>query len=177
MADIFVPAILIMAATAMPFNATTGSWNDTTEEISVSGCAAYYNSRLMEDTAVYRGYIKDASEYEDWLKRNGYKGAVALYRNGDKDREVHILWPDGTLDGPYLAIDVVARHHYDLGMSKNRVIDVDWNTAVRMDMKGPMSVILIYGNEWIADYLYNDDGEFKIEGYSINAYEDCLSNS
>lgn len=143
--EINIAVLTALAVFAIPISDTASiDWAEETPYVSMSGCAAYYSEGLMEINAQYWGYIKDTKDYDSWLESSGYLGAVAVYRNGDKGKEVHILWPDGTLDGPYIAIEVVARTHYELGIERNRVVDVDYNTAKRVDMRGPMNVTIIY---------------------------------
>ena len=82
---------------------------------------------------------------------------------------MHILWPNGIIDGPYYALDVVAEHHYQLGLNRNRVVDVDFATAQRHDMRGPVSVVVFFDIEWITDY-----GIAEMPEWEIDKYGDCL---
>ena len=170
--------LMAMASSAIQSTDTKNvGWNGTTESQAVSGCAAYYAPNLMERAAVYWGHIDSTDEYEDWLHDSGYKGAIALYRVGDRLREIHILWPDGTLDGPYIAIESVASRHYDIGMAKNMVVDVDYSTARRYDMNGPMRVVILYEANSIFDYLVGGAGAIGLPGYSVGKYAGCMDNN
>ena len=166
--------ILYIISMAMPFRYTDDlSWRDETDAMSMSGCAAYYASGRMESTATIFGHTESPSDYQQWLQEGGYIGAVAVYRLGDKGKDVHILWPDGTIDGPYLAIDVVARNHYDLGLRRNRVIDVDYNTAVSHNMEGPVAVTIIYSDSVLFRMAYGSDNQAAI-GVTTEKYKGCI---
>lgn len=169
-----ISIIIIIISVAVPFNSTSDiAWEDETGFVSMSGCAAYYSAHTMESTAVTLGYIEATSDYDKWLTANGYIGAVAVYRVGDRGKDVHILWPDGTIDGPYASIDVVASHHYELGLDRNRVIDVDYNTAMLHDMKGPMAVTILYESTPLFDAVFDGENEINI-GITTAEYEGCI---
>jgi len=131
----------------------------------MSGCATYYSKNKMRDTAIVRGLIEKRKEYNDWLSNEGYVGCVAVYRVGDMWRDVHILWPDGTLDGPYLAIDVVQRKHYESALERNRVVEVDYQTAQQHNMLAPTAVTIFYDID--VGGIYSLD-------FETNKYEGCL---
>jgi len=175
-ADVILRVILfIVTYLSVPFNNTASvGWNEQTEYMAMSGCAAYYAEDRMATTATVLDIIEQSSEYKTWLEDNGYIGAVAVYRLGDKWRDVHILWPDGTIDGPYIAIDVVARHHYELGLKKNRVIDVDYNTAKKHNMRGPMAVTIIYDGTDLLKFALGSDGAIQT-GLVVDEYKGCIN--
>lgn len=150
-------------------------WDGVTNVPSVSGCAAFYDKNIMEGAARYWGYIESVGQYSQWIRDNGYRGAVALYRSGDKGRKVYILWPDGIVDGPYLAIESVARHHYDLGISRNRVIDVDYKTAIEHGMRAPTNVVVLYDAGSIIDYALIGTGELSVP-WRVDRYSGCIGN-
>jgi len=173
----FIAIIMAIISMAVPIMSTSNiGWAGYTEYPALTGCAAYYSKGVMPSTATALDYITSNKAYNSWLEENGYIGAVAVYRLGDKGRDVHILWPDGTIDGPYLAIDVVARNHYRLGMVRNRVIDVDYATAMKHEMAGPMAVTIIYDNSWFLSMAYGDDNEL-ITGITTDKYGKCLALS
>ena len=174
MYQLCIHIILYIISIAIPFRHTADlDWREETGVMAMSGCAAYYAKGRMESTATIFGHTESRSGYQDWLEENGYIGAVAVYRLGDKGKDVHILWPDGTLDGPYLAIDVVARSHYSLGLSRNRVVDVDYNTAVSHGMEGPVAVTIIYGYSALFSMAYGSDNQAAI-GVTTEKYKGCV---
>lgn len=122
-------------------------WDSETPYAIVCGDAAYYGSNVMERTAVRRGVITKTAEYNSWLLSNDLMGAVALYRKQDNWQPVSVAMQTGdgmVVTGRYLSIDVVAEGHYDLGIERGRVIDVDYKTAMRYGMRGPTPVCVIY---------------------------------
>jgi len=170
-------AVLTIISMAVPFTDTSNiDWEDDTWFPSMSGCAAYYADGNMAKTMTAFGYTEKSSGYYNWLDENGYLGAVAVYRKGDMGKDVHILWPDGTIDGPYIAIDVVAKHHYNLGLSKNRVVDVDYNTAMRHEMRGPVAVTIIYDYTSLMEVLYNGYNSFTTD-IVTKKYEGCINQN
>lgn len=173
----FLYIILCIVSMAVPFT-NTGilPWKSYTEVPAISGCAAYYAEGRMESTAVVLGHIDKTSEYKKWLADSGYIGAVAVYRLGDKGRDVHILWPDGTIDGPYLAIDVVARNHYSLAVDKNRVVDIDYSTAEKYSMRGPIAVTIIYDHTWLFSLGYRGNNTL-LTSQTTDKYKGCMGKT
>jgi len=166
--------ILIIVNIAVPFSHTGYiPWEEESSAMSMSGCAAFYSKGRMETTATILGYIDSKSDYSAWLEGAGYIGAVAVYRLGDKGKDVHILWPDGTIDGPYIAIDVVSKKHYSIGLDKNRVIDVDYKTAVRHNMRGPVAVTIIYNGTVLFDTVDGSDNAIDV-GITVDKYKGCV---
>lgn len=174
--DWLISIIVIIVTIATPYSSTFNlEWEDETPYMSMSGCAAYYGIGVMEKTALNMGYIDEADSdaYYEWLESEGYIGAVAVYRLGDRGKDVYILWPDGIIDGPYKSIDVVAEHHYDLGLDKNRVIDVDYETAVRHDMRGPVSVTIVYDYSPLFESVFDGGNSIDV-GITTEKYHGCI---
>jgi len=67
-----------------------------------------------------------------------YRGCVALLRAGDIGREVYLKRPGQNAEGPYLVIDVAAEKDIACLLERNWIVDVDWGTAQRWNMKGPV---------------------------------------
>lgn len=70
-------------------------------------------------------------------------GSVALLRAGDLDRKVWIQLENGEVDGPFQVLDVAARHHIPSLLARNWVVDVDYDTAMRWGMRGPVPVTIL----------------------------------
>jgi hypothetical protein len=105
--------------------------------LPVSGKAMYYNPGIMQAVYSYRlrlGQIQPCGECV---------GFVALLRSGDLGRRVWLRWADGTVEGPFLVIDVAARHHIKLLLSRGWAVDVDYATALRRGMFGPVPVTIL----------------------------------
>ena len=138
--------IAVAVLVSSPMN-SGGGWVDMTDTSAVTGLAAYYRPGLMAQVAVARGYVESHEMFDGALESDGFVGAVALYRYGDyKARDsVYLVWVDEfVIDGPYKVLDVVARGHYADAMEKGMVVDVDYQTSVRHEMKSPVRVIVIY---------------------------------
>lgn len=145
MSNILISLAILLAT---PVKDAGGEWDSATTATAVSGDAAFYRHGLMAQVAVNKGYIGSTSEYRDWLSKSGFVGAVASYRKQDAGRSVYIVWPDNTLDGPYIIIDVVAEDDWDLGMDRGRVLDVSYKVAEEHGAHmRPTPVIVIYDIE------------------------------
>jgi hypothetical protein len=118
----------------------TNPWHVPTEAESVAGKATFYAPGMMERVAMNRGLIREAEEYDKWLEERGLAGAVALNAAGDLGRVVWLESPAGDVAGPFLAIDCAQAEHYQDRLDRERVVEVDWPTAVRWQMRGPVDV-------------------------------------
>jgi hypothetical protein len=108
-------------------------WSIPTGDESVVGLATFMNPGRMEEVIEYRG--RDISAFQ---------GAVALNRAGDLYRTVWIEY-DGKIYGPYISLSCAQREHYEARVDKDRVVEVDWETAQSWGMKGPVPVKVYFG--------------------------------
>lgn len=118
-------------------------WGIPTSEELVEGQATYYAEGVMAKVAVNRGYIADVADYRAWLEREGLVGTVALNAAGDLGRWVYLEGPQG-VEGPFLSIDCAQRDHYVDRVRRGRVVEVDWWTAQRWGMRGPVAVRVLF---------------------------------
>jgi hypothetical protein len=105
--------------------------------LPVAGKAMYYNPGIMQEVYAYRlrlGQVQPCSECV---------GYVALLRKGDLGRKVWLRWGDGTVEGPFLVIDVAARQHVGLLLTRGWAVDVDYATAIRRGMNRPVPVTIL----------------------------------
>jgi hypothetical protein len=105
--------------------------------LPVAGKAMYYNPGIMQEVYAYRlrlGQVQPCSECV---------GYVALLRQGDLGRKVWLRWGDGTVEGPFLVIDVAARQHVGLLLTRGWAVDVDYATAIRHGMNRPVQVTIL----------------------------------
>jgi hypothetical protein len=105
--------------------------------LPVYGRAMYYNPGIMAAVYTYRLQNQEIKPCPECV------GYVALLRAGDLNRKVWLRWEDGTVEGPFLVIDVAARHHVPLLLSRNWVVDVDYQTALRRNMYSPVPVTVL----------------------------------
>jgi hypothetical protein len=107
----------------------TQTWESATPPGAVHvGPATRYDDGVMAGVMELRGIITDAALYGDWLAANGYLGAVAVERKGDRFRKV---WIDG--EGPYFAADCRQLDHFPGAF----VVEVSWRIAQRWKRRGP----------------------------------------
>ncbi|MFN3980570.1 MAG: hypothetical protein ACK4SA_09325 [Caldilinea sp.] len=102
--------------------------------LPVTGLAMYYAPRVMDSVASYRERVNNIEECEECI------GRVALLRAGDIGRHVWIQVGDGAVEGPFQVLDVAGRHHIPDLLRRNWVVDVDYETAMRWGMRGPIEV-------------------------------------
>jgi hypothetical protein len=106
--------------------------------LPVTGLAMYYAPDVMARVEAYRERVNKLEPCEECI------GQVALLRAGDLGRKVWINVGDGKVEGPFQVLDVAARHHIPELLRRNWVVDVDYATAMRWGMQGPVTVT-IYG--------------------------------
>ncbi|HHY58973.1 MAG TPA: hypothetical protein GYA08_26465, partial [Chloroflexi bacterium] len=111
---------------------------DAPSPLPVTGLAMYYAPDVMAQVEAYRERVNNLDECAECV------GKVALLRAGDLGRKVWIKVGDGQVEGPFQVVDVAARHHIPELLRRNWVVDVDYATAMRWGMRGPMTVT-VYG--------------------------------
>lgn len=105
--------------------------------LPLHGLAMYYNPGIMREVLAYRLQMAQIDPCPECV------GYVALLRRGDLNRKVWILWPDGTVEGPFLVVDVAARHHVSPLLKRGWAVDVDYQTALRHRMNRPLPVTVL----------------------------------
>ena len=108
------------------------SYSDETP-LPVSGKVMYYAPGVMDRVINYRTREQSIDLCAECV------GHVALLRVGDINRKVWIQLDDGTLEGPFLVVDVAHPGDIDSLLARDWVVDVDWETAQRWAMKGPIA--------------------------------------
>ena len=98
------------------------------------GRAMYYNPGIMETVLAFRLNLRHVELCSECV------GYVALLGREDLNRRVWLEWEDGDVEGPFLVIDTAAKQHVPSLLSRNWVIDVDYETAVRRGMNRPLPV-------------------------------------
>jgi hypothetical protein len=94
------------------------AWLLPTSQSTIAGQATYYDPGLMEQVAANRH-----------MDLTGYLGGVALNRAGDLGRDVWLEWEDGTIQGPFLAVDCANRRHFEEREAQGYIVEVDAQTA------------------------------------------------
>ncbi len=121
----------------------TSEWSRPSEVSILTGQATYYSPGVMETVAVNRRLIRSREGYQAWLRAEGVAGAVALNRAGDLGRRVWIFGPDEQW-AEYLVIDCAGRKDYLARITAGQVVEVDWPTARRWGMAGPVPVVVSF---------------------------------
>jgi len=109
-----------------------GYWD--TSVLPVQGVAMYYNPGVFDQVLDFRFQNGHISECEDCI------GYVALLRAGDIDRQVWLQRAGEMPEGPFWVVDVAAGKDIPRLLSKNWVVDVDHDTAMRWQMAGPVPI-------------------------------------
>jgi hypothetical protein len=112
-----------------------GYWESS--PLPAQGLAMYYNPGLMEQVLDYRLRMGNVTECEECI------GYVALLRAGDIDRRVWMQRPGEVVEGPFWVIDVAARHDIPSLLERDWVVDIDYETAMRWGMRGPVPVTVL----------------------------------
>ncbi len=105
--------------------------------LPISGLAMYYNPGVMERVLAFRREAGHVTECP------GCIGYAAMLRAGDLDRRVWIKRPGHLEEGPFWVIDVAATKHVGYLLQRGWVVDVDYQTAQRWGMRGPIPVTVL----------------------------------
>lgn len=70
-------------------------------------------------------------------------GYVATLRPGDLGRRVWLKPAGRPAEGPFLVVDYAARRHFDALVARGLVAEVDYATAQRWEMRGPLNDVVV----------------------------------
>lgn len=105
--------------------------------LPIQGLAMYYNPGVM-DRVLQRqigwGHVTECYECI---------GRVALLREGDMDRRIWLQRPGHEVEGPFWVVDQAAEHDVPGLVRRNWAVDVDYETAMRWKMQGPIPIIVL----------------------------------
>lgn len=97
------------------------------------GTVTYYAAGVMERVRDYRGLACDECV-----------GYVALLPAEDIGRHVWLQRPDAAPEGPFLVVDCAQAEHI-AGLTERGIVgEVDWETAQRWGMFGPLPGVRIF---------------------------------
>lgn len=109
----------------------TTLWNIPTGDESITGLATFYDPGIMEKVIANRGMNLDL-----------YKGGLAANKAGDIGRTAW-LEVDNRILGPFKIVDCAQKGEHFLERERNgMIVEVGWETAVELDMQGPIPVTL-----------------------------------
>ena len=109
-----------------------GGWSTPTEPAVVVGNAKYYADGVMDTVSRNQN-----------MPLAGYEGGVSLMARGDIGRAVWIL-NEGEPMGPFLVIDCEKRSEYRRRLDQGDVIEVSWETAQELGMRGPIQLTVLF---------------------------------
>lgn len=113
--------------------------------LPLRGLAMYYNPGVMDTVLANQLGWGDVTECDECI------GRVALLREGDMDRRVWLQRPGHPVEGPFWVIDQAARHHVPGLVRRNWAVDVDYETAQRWEMRGPIPIVVLAEPEQAVD--------------------------
>lgn len=102
--------------------------------LPVQGVAMYYNPGVFQRILPFRYEHNHISQCAECI------GYVALLRGGDIDRRVWLQRVGQMAEGPFWVVDAAAFQHIPGLLSRNWVVDVDHDTAMRWRMAGPIPI-------------------------------------
>lgn len=102
--------------------------------LPAQGLAMYYNPGVFQQVLDFRYTHNHISKCDDCI------GYAALLRGGDIDRQVWLQREGQMLEGPFWVVDAAALKHVPGLLSRNWVVDVDHDTAMRWRMAGPIPI-------------------------------------
>lgn len=105
--------------------------------VLVSGDATYYHPGIFERVVANRlawGHIEPCAECI---------GYVALLDAESIGRRVWLQRPGEPVEGPFLVADCAAAGHRAALRARGWVVDVDYETAQRWQMRGPVPVTVL----------------------------------
>ena len=102
--------------------------------LPVQGIAMYYNPDVFVRVMDFRFKSNHISACDECI------GYVALLRGGDLDRRVWLQREGQRMEGPFWVVDAAAFKHITALLSRNWVVAVDYDTAMRWRMAGPVPI-------------------------------------
>ncbi len=105
--------------------------------LPVRGLAMYYNPGLMQQVLQRQIGWGDVTKCDECI------GMVALLREGDMDRRVWLQRPGHPAEGPFWVVDQAAPHDVPGLVRRQWVVDVDYETAMRWQMRGPIPILVL----------------------------------
>ncbi len=102
------------------------------------GVATYYAPGVMEAVVANRLAWGQVAPCQECV------GTVALLDAGQLGRRVWLQAPGRPPEGPFLVVDCAQQAHRAALLAQGWVVDVDWATAQRWGMRGPLSGVRVF---------------------------------
>jgi hypothetical protein len=104
----------------------------------LDGKATYFNPGIFERVAAYRTSIGQLDPCAECI------GYVALAEAEHIGRKVWLQAPGRAIEGPMQVVDCGDRTNQQARKASGWVVDVDWQTAQRWGMRGPLAGVRVY---------------------------------
>lgn len=105
--------------------------------LPIQGLAMYYNPGVMDRVLQRQIGWGHVTECDECI------GRVALLREGDMDRRIWLQRPGHAAEGPFWVVDQAAERDVPGLVRRNWAVDVDYETAMRWKMRGPIPIIVL----------------------------------
>jgi hypothetical protein len=105
--------------------------------LPIQGLAMYYNPGVMDRVLQRQIGWGNVTECRECI------GRVALLREGDMDRRIWLQRPGHAVEGPFWVVDQAAERDVPGLVRRNWAVDVDYETAMRWKMRGPIPIIVL----------------------------------
>jgi hypothetical protein len=106
--------------------------------LAVTGTATYYADGVMADVVEYRQHVGQLAPCPECV------GYVALLDPAHIGKRVWLKVPGRELEGPFLVADCAQRAHMARLVRSGWAVDVDWATAQRWQMAGPLRDVDVF---------------------------------
>jgi hypothetical protein len=127
-----------MAQTIISLAALVGSVVGNAAGDTLRGSVTYYNPGVME--ATYRARL----QWGHVAPCGDCVGLIALLDRAHLGRRVWLQRPGHAPEGPYLVVDCAAEKDLPRLRARGLVAEVDWPTARRWRMAGPLDGVIVY---------------------------------
>ncbi len=132
--------ILLFSLLLNPAPAGDSPWEAATE-LPARGQVTFYAPGLMEWVYEHRLRLDQVPVCDP----PACVGYVAMLRPGDLGRQVWLKPAGQAAEGPFLVVDYAARRNFDALRARGLVAEVDYATAQRWQMQGPLTDVLVLG--------------------------------
>lgn len=132
--------ILLLSLLLSPAPAADSPWEAATQ-LPARGQVTFYAPGLMEWVYEHRLRLAQVPVCDP----PACVGYVAMLRPGDLGRQVWLKPAGQAAEGPFLVVDYAAQRNFDALRTRGLVAEVDYATAQRWQMRGPLTDVLVLG--------------------------------
>lgn len=148
--SLLLPLVLLLSLLLSPVSfAGNPPWHAATE-LPARGQVTFYSPGLMEWVYEHRLRLEQVPVCDP----PACVGYVAMMRAGDLGRKVWLKPAGRPAEGPFLVVDYADQRNFDALWARGQVAEVDYATAQRWDMRGPLAGVLILGESPYTQRLF-----------------------